>query len=59
MIGSFFVQIRNGYIFEAQLKHYRVMAMLGLIIVLFVAAIVCAFVLPNEKVSNHEKDWDV
>lgn len=35
------------------------MAMLGLIIVLFVAAIVCAFVLPNEKVSNHEKDWDV
>ncbi len=35
------------------------MAMLGLIFVLFVSAIVCSFVLPNNKVSNHEKDWEV
>ena len=35
------------------------MAMLYLIVVLFVAAIICSFVLPNEKVSNHKKDWDV
>lgn len=35
------------------------MAMLVLIGVLFVSAIVCAFVLPNQKVSNHEKDWEV
>lgn len=34
------------------------MAMLVLIIVLFVAAMVCPFVLPNKKVSNHERDWD-
>ncbi len=35
------------------------MAMLYLILGLFVAAIVCSFILPNEKVSNHEKDWEV
>lgn len=35
------------------------MLMLGLIIVLFVAAIVCAFVVPNSVVSNHEKDSDI
>lgn len=35
------------------------MAMLVLIGVLFVGAIVCSFVLPNTKVSDHEKDWEV
>ncbi len=32
------------------------MFMLGLIIVLFVLAIVCPYILPNNKVSKHEKD---
>lgn len=35
------------------------MAMLILIVVLFVLAIVCPFILPNNKVSDHEKDWEV
>lgn len=35
------------------------MFMLGLIIVLFVAAILCAFLVPNKVVSSHEKDQDV
>jgi len=35
------------------------MAMLVLIIVLFVGAIIAPYVLPNNKVSDHEKDWDV
>ncbi|PIB36393.1 hypothetical protein BFP72_13800 [Reichenbachiella sp. 5M10] len=47
------------YLWDSKFKHYRIMAMLVFIFVLFVAAIICAFVLPNEKVSNHEKDWDV
>ena len=29
------------------------------VIALFVAAIVAPYVLPNEKVSSHKKDWDV
>ena len=32
------------------------MLMLGLILVLFVLAIVCPFILPNQKVSDHKKD---
>ncbi|RED94118.1 hypothetical protein C7460_12259 [Marinoscillum furvescens DSM 4134] len=32
------------------------MAMLGIIIIMFVAAIVCPIILPNNKVSSHEKD---
>lgn len=32
------------------------MAMLGFILVLFVLAIICPFILPNEKVSSHKKD---
>ncbi len=35
------------------------MFMLGLIIVLFIAAIVCAYVVPNSAVSNHQKDSEV
>lgn len=35
------------------------MIMLGLIIVLFIAAIVCAYVVPNSMVSDHEKDSDI
>lgn len=34
------------------------MTMIIIIAVLFVGAAVCPFVLPNEKVSDHEKDWD-
>lgn len=34
------------------------MAMLVLIGVLFVGAALCPFILPNDKVSNHEKDCD-
>jgi len=30
-----------------------------IVLALFVAAIVAPFVLPNEKVSPHKKDWDV
>jgi len=32
------------------------MVMLGIILFLFVLAIVCPMILPNNKVSNHEKD---
>ncbi len=32
------------------------MAMLVLILVLFVLAIVCPWILPNSKVSSHNKD---
>ncbi len=32
------------------------MLMLGIIIFLFVLAIVCPIIIPNEKVSNHKKD---
>ena len=32
------------------------MEMLILIIVLFVASILCAMFIPNSKVSNHQKD---
>ena len=32
------------------------MAMLYIIIGLFIAAIVAAFVIPNSKVSNHKRD---
>ena len=32
------------------------MGMLLLIIVLFVSAIACVWVLPNKKVSKHERD---
>ena len=32
------------------------MAMLGLILVLFVLAIICPIILPNNKVSDHQKD---
>jgi hypothetical protein len=35
------------------------MIMLGLILVLFISAIVCAYVVPNRMVSKHEKDSDV
>lgn len=34
------------------------MAMLVLILVLFVVAMICPFILPNKKVSDHEKDWE-
>jgi hypothetical protein len=34
------------------------MAMVYIIITLFTLAIICPFILPNKKVSNHEKDWD-
>lgn len=34
------------------------MIMLVIIGILFVGAAVCPFILPNEKVSNHERDWD-
>ena len=29
------------------------------VIALFIAAIVAPYVLPNEKVSSHKKDWEV
>lgn len=32
------------------------MLMLGFIVVLFVLAIVCPWIIPNKKVSDHEKD---
>ncbi len=32
------------------------MFMLGLIIGLFLLAIICPFILPNHKVSDHERD---
>lgn len=34
------------------------MAMVYIIITLFALAIICPFILPNKKVSDHEKDWD-
>jgi hypothetical protein len=34
------------------------MIMLGIIIFLFVAAIVTSFVIPNKMVSNHPKDHE-
>ncbi len=37
-------------------KNYRDMAMLGIIGFLFILAIICPYVLPNEKVSTHKKD---
>ena len=33
------------------------MLMLEIIIVLFISAILCPFILPNKKVSNHKNDW--
>lgn len=35
------------------------MTMLVIIIALFVLAIICPIILPNEKVSDHKKDWEV
>jgi len=35
------------------------MTMLIIILVLFVLAIVCPIILPNNKVSDHKKDWEV
>lgn len=35
------------------------MAMLGIIIGLFVLAILCPFILPNKSVSTHERDHEV
>ena len=35
------------------------MAMLVLIFALFILAIICPFILPNSKVSSHEKDSDI
>jgi len=32
------------------------MLMLGIIVGLFILAMVCPILLPNNKVSNHEKD---
>ena len=32
------------------------MLMLGFIIVLFVLAIICPIILPNQKVSDHKRD---
>lgn len=37
-------------------KKDRTMAMLGLIIGLFVLAILCPFILPNKMVSKHKRD---
>ena len=37
-------------------KNYKIMAMLGVIGILFVLAIVCPYILPNDKVSTHKKD---
>lgn len=34
------------------------MAMLVIILVLFALAIVCPWILPNSKVSNHNKDLE-
>ena len=61
------MRCEDGCVWHVGLKNYLCcsnqnhlnMAMLGLIVVLFVAAIICSFVLPNEKVSKHEKDWEV
>jgi len=33
------------------------MFMLGFILFLFVLAIICPWILPNEKVSDHKKDY--
>ena len=30
-----------------------------IVLALFVAAIAAPFILPNRKVSKHEKDWEV
>ena len=35
------------------------MLIIGFVIALFIAAIVSPYIMPNEKVSNHKKDWDV
>ncbi len=32
------------------------MGMLGIIVFLFVLSIACVWILPNDKVSKHEKD---
>lgn len=40
----------------AETRNRYTMAMLIIIIVLFVSAIACVWVLPNSKVSKHEKD---
>ena len=37
-------------------KNYRIMAMLGIIGFLFILAVICPYVLPNNKVSTHKKD---
>jgi len=37
-------------------KNYKIMAMLSVIVILFVLAIVCPYILPNDKVSTHKKD---
>ena len=37
-------------------KNYRDMAMLGIIGFLFILAVICPYVLPNNKVSTHKKD---
>jgi len=37
-------------------KNYRIMAMLGIIGFLFILAVICPYVLPNDKVSTHKKD---
>ena len=38
------------------MKNYKTMAMLGVIGFLFILAIVCPYILPNDKVSTHKKD---
>lgn len=35
------------------------MLIIGFVILLFVFAIIAPWILPNKKVSNHKKDWDV
>lgn len=32
---------------------------IGFVLLLFVLAIVSPWVMPNKKVSKHEKDWEV
>ncbi|TCL14114.1 hypothetical protein EV198_0954 [Roseivirga ehrenbergii] len=35
------------------------MLIIGFVLALFVFAIISPSILPNKKVSNHKKDWEV
>tara|TARA_R110000796_G_scaffold252645_2_gene390261 strand:+ start:144795 stop:144983 length:189 start_codon:yes stop_codon:yes gene_type:complete len=40
-------------------SNLKAMMIIGFVLALFVFAIISPSILPNKKVSNHKKDWEV